>query len=73
MIYCLIFRTIDLNSLFINSKFDCGLNHKYQIIKWIVKIYIDKKSAYIANEMTLDQYDKILRQQLNRLVLFAGQ
>lgn len=73
VIYCLIFRTIDLNSLFINSKFDCGLNHKYQIIKWIVKIYIDKKSAYIANEMTLDQYDKILRQQLNRLVLFAGQ
>lgn len=73
VIYCLLFRTLDLDTLFKNSSFSCNGNHKYQIIKWIIKKYIDKKCAHLSNEMTLDQYDKIFRQQLNKLIIFAGQ
>lgn len=72
VVYCLVFRT-DFNTLFKSTKFDCDVNHKYQLIKWIVRKYIEKKSAYISKEMTLDQYQKIFRHQLNKLVLFAGQ
>lgn len=73
VIYCLMFRTIDFNAMFDSSKFDCDINHKYQIIKWIIKKYIDKKLAFISKEITLDKYDKLFRQQLNKLVLFTGQ
>lgn len=73
VIYCLIFRSIDFNLLYKRSSFDCDINHKYQFVKCIVKEYVDKKLAYISKQITLDQYDKIVRQQFNKLVLSAGQ
>lgn len=73
VIYCLIFRSIDFNALYVDSRFDCDINHKYQFVKFIVKEYMDYKFAYLAREVTLDQYNTIFRQQFNKLVLSAGQ
>lgn len=42
VIYCLIFRSMNFNLLYTESKFECDLNHKYQFIKCVVgEIYIN--------------------------------
>lgn len=73
VIYCLIYRSMDFNTLYKNSSFECDINHKYQFVKYIVKQYIDKKLAYLSKQITLEHYNKIVRQQFNKLVLSAGQ
>lgn len=73
VLYCLIFRSLDLDSLFPNSTFDCGSAHKYQIIKFIVGQYIATKAAYLSRQLTQDQHDTFDRHYLNKLILFQGQ
>lgn len=73
VIYCLIFRSMNFESLYRVSKFDCDPGHKYQFIKCIVGTYITLKATYVSKEFTFQQYRKIFRQQLNRLVLRCGQ
>lgn len=73
VIYCLIFRSLNFNSLFVDSKFNCAVGHKYELIKSIVRHFVSIKSAYISRDITLDQYKKVCRQQLNKLVLHRGQ
>lgn len=73
VIYCLIFRSLDLESLFPNSKFECDPNHKYQFIKCIVGEFIAMWATHLSNYVTLEQHDQLLRQGLNRTILFKGQ
>lgn len=72
-IYCLIFRSMDLNSLFPNSKFECDVMHRYHFIKCIIGAYISKRATDVSKEITFNQHDKLLRQQWNHLILFKGQ
>lgn len=73
LMYCLIFRTLDFSTLFVNSFSNCDINHKYSFIKCMVMQYVAIKAAYICREITFEQYEKIFRHQLNKLVLFKGQ
>lgn len=73
VIYCLIFRSMDMNSLFPDSKFDCDFGHRYHFIKCIVGIYLSHRAADISREITYGQHEKLLRQQLNHAVIFEGQ
>lgn len=73
VLYCMIFRSMDFNSLYKNSKFDCDINHKYQLIKCVVGQYISIRAAQVSRDLTLDQYDLISRQHFNRLILRSGQ
>lgn len=72
-LYCLIFRTMDLDKLYPNSNFQCDPNHKYQFIKCIVSQYISKRALQIAKQTTLMRQDKLIREQFTHLVNFKGQ
>lgn len=73
VIYCLIMRTIDINSIFKKLNFACSIDHKYQFLKCIVCEYMSIKCAFISKNITLEQHEKIFRQHLNRMILFSGQ
>lgn len=73
VLFCLIFRYMDLNSLFSMSKFDCDINHKYQFIKCIVGQYVTIRANQISKQITLERHDKLVRQRLNRLTNIKGQ
>lgn len=73
VIYCLIFRTMDLNGLFPKSIFACDIGHKYQFIKCIVQRYLSIRATQISRDVTFDQYKHIFRQQLRHLVINSGQ
>lgn len=73
VLYCLIFRSMNIDSLFSKSMFDCDVNHKYQIIKCIVGQYITIRANQVAKQITLDRHPKLIRQKFNRLVNFQGQ
>lgn len=73
VLYCLIFRTMNFDDLYSNSKFECSHTHKYQFIKCIVGLFISIRARHIAKQLTLGRHEKILRQQCNHLVLNRGQ
>lgn len=72
-IYCLIFRSMNFDTLYANTSFECEVTHKYQFIKCIVGEYITIRATYASRDVTYDQFRTMLRQQLNRLVLQSGQ
>lgn len=73
VLYCMIFRSMNFDSIFPNSAFDCDVNHKYQFIKCIVGQYISIRANQVSQQITLERHDKLIRQQFNRLVNFKGQ
>lgn len=80
VLYCLIFRSLNFETLYKNSKFDCNVSHKYQLIKCIVGQYITRRAAHVSRELTFDLYENrtntgniFCRQRLNRLILSSGQ
>lgn len=73
VIYCLIFRTMNLNALFPKSVFACDIGHKYQFIKCIVQRYLSIRATQTSKNITFDQYKHIFRQQLRHLVINSGQ
>lgn len=73
VIYCLIFRALDFENLFVDSLFDCDMHHKYQLIKCIVGDYVAMTAMHKSKQITMEQHDKVLRQHLNRLVVNSGQ
>lgn len=72
VLYYLIFRSLDFNTLYGNSKFECDINYKYQFIKCIVGQYIAVRAAQVSRDITLDQYNLISRQHFNRMILRDG-
>lgn len=73
VLYCMMFRSMDFNSLYKESKFDCDINHKYQLIKCVVGQYIAIRATQVSRNITLDQYDLLSRHHLNRQVIIDGQ
>lgn len=73
VLYCLIFRSMNFDVLYPNSKFECDYNHKYQFVKCIVGQYIGTRATQIARQITLERQGDLVRQQCNRLVNFRGQ
>lgn len=73
VLYCLILRTMNLNELYENSKFECDIQHKYQFIKCIVLEYISHRATAVSREITYDQYKKVFRQHFTHLITNTGQ
>lgn len=69
VLYCLIFRSMNLNELYSESKFDCDACHKYQFIKCVVGQYISTRASQAAKKLTLMRYDKMVRQEFNHLAI----
>lgn len=72
-LYCLIFRSMNMDKLYSNSKFNCDPTHKYQFIKFIVSQYIRKRAAQVSRQSTLERQGPLIREQYKRLVNFSGQ
>lgn len=73
IVYCLIFRTMNLETLFTGSSFSCDASHKYQFIKCIVGEYILMRATQLSKQFTLEKYGSIVRQHLNRMIINKGQ
>lgn len=76
VIYCLIFRSINFEMLFKNSKFDligCHIHHKYTILRTIVAEYIFIRAKIISKQLTLDEYKDLCRSHFNKLIIIRGQ
>lgn len=73
VLYCLIFRSMNFETLYSKSKFECDLAHKYQFIKCIVGQYIGTRANQIARQITFARQKNLVRQQCNHLVNFRGQ
>lgn len=71
-LYCLIFRSMDMNKLYANSTFSCDPTHKYQFIKCIVSQYINKRASQISRRLTLERQKVLIREQYKRIVNFKG-
>lgn len=73
VLYYLIFRSIDFNGLFTKTNFDGHSEHKYHFTKCIVNEYIKVRQIKVADQITLDNHNEILRRRLNKLIHCAGQ
>lgn len=73
VLYYMIFKEIDFEKVFDESDFKDHEQHKYYLIKCIVDEYIRIKTTRTSKQITLDQYDKLLRTKLTRLIHFSGQ
>lgn len=73
VLYCLIFRTMNLDSMFPASNFECGENHRYHFVKCIVAQYITIGANQVAKQITLERHTKLYRQRLNQFTKMQGQ
>jgi hypothetical protein len=72
-----VFRSLNLN---IFKNFDCHVqdldflqNHKYELIKLIIKLYLDVKLYYYGKSVTLRLHDNFVRHTNTKLIIFKGQ
>lgn len=73
VLYCLIFRTMNFDLIYPNSKFQCDYSHKYQFIKCVVGQYMTLRANQISKQITLQRQESLIRQQYTHLVNFRGQ
>lgn len=73
VLYYLIFKEIDFDRIYENSDFKNHEPHKFHLVKCIVKEYIRMKTSHTSKQITLSQYDKLLRTKLTRWIHFSGQ
>lgn len=73
VLYYLIFKEIDFARVYETSDFKDHEPHKFHLVKCIVKEYIRMKTSHTSKQITLSQYDKLLRTKLTRWIHFKGQ
>lgn len=73
VLFYMIFKEIDLTKVYTQSDFSGHEEHKFHLVKCIVKEYIRIKTSQISKQITLDHQDKLLRTKLTRWIHFVGQ
>lgn len=73
VLFYIIFKEIDLTKVYTQSDFSGHEEHKFHLVKCIVKEYIRIKTSQISKQITLDHQDKLLRTKLTRWIHFVGQ
>lgn len=73
VLYFKIFDELDCNKIFVNTDFKDHEQHKFYLVKCIVKNYIHIKTAHISKELTYEEYGKIIRTKLTKWIHFQGQ
>jgi len=71
-------RNLELNSIFKNFNEhvldnDILENHKYNIIKTIIELYLKVKLYYFGKEFTRKSHLTYVRKDLTKTILFKGQ
>lgn len=73
VLYYMIFNEINFDTIFTQSDFVNHEEHKIHLVKCIVQEYIRIKTVHMSKQITLSQYDQILRTKLSRWIHFCGQ
>lgn len=73
VLYVMIFRSMNLESLYSRSKFECDMSHKYQFIKCVVGQYISIRAAHVSQDITYDQYTELSRTYFTRKIIRGGE
>lgn len=73
VVFYMIFKEIDLSKVYELSDFLGHEEHKFHLIKCIVREYIRIKTSQISKQITLGHQDKLLRTKLTRWIHFVGQ
>jgi len=69
-----VMRNLDLNNILNNfNDNDLMDNHKYDIIKTIIELYLKVKLHYFAKEFTRKSHLIYIRKDLTKTILFKGQ
>lgn len=68
-----IFEDIDYNKIYADSDFKDHEEHRFHLVKFIVKSYIQMKTKQISKEITYNEYQKIIRSKLTKWIHFSGQ
>lgn len=71
-------RHINLSQIFINfdshiKDMDVMENHKYLLVKLILKIFFNIKLHYFSKQNTINEHKAFLRHKLTKTILFSGQ
>lgn len=72
-IFIYIFRNIDMDSLYTASEFNCGVNHKDEFIRLIIRTYLDIKSTNVAKVLTRSDKPRLIRHNMIKNIQRAGQ
>lgn len=74
VLYCLIFKELDYDALYTESKhFDEHKEHRFHLVKCVVNEYVESKMSQLSDQRTLIEHDKILRKAYKKATHFAGQ
>lgn len=73
VIFYLIFRELDFQNIYVESDFSGHEEHKFHLVKCIVKEYIRIKTSQISKQITLNHRGELLRSKLTRWIHFVGQ
>lgn len=73
VIFYLILKEIDFNHVFQESDFVDHEEHKFHLVRCIVREYIRIKTLQISKQFSLGQHQKLLRSKLTKWIHFCGQ
>lgn len=71
--YYHVFKEIDYDNIFSNTNFKNHEQHRFYLVKVIVKNYIYMKTSQISKTITYEEYEKIIRCKLTKWIHFKGQ
>lgn len=73
VLYYKIFNNIDYDKIYAKSDFKDHEQHRFYLVKMIVRNYLQIKTAQISRNITYEQYNKIIRAKLTKWIHFQGQ
>lgn len=73
VLYYKIFQDIEYDKIYTESSFKDHEEHRFHLVKFIVKYYLQMKTKQISKEITYNEYQKIIRSKLKKWIHFSGQ
>lgn len=64
---------LEMDSLYGESDFSHNLNHKNELVRYIIGEFVRERATHIAREITLNEQKKIIRRNNLKSIHFAGQ
>lgn len=73
VLYYKIFEDIEYEKIYTESNFKDHEVHRFHLVKFIVKCFLQIKTKQISKEITYNEYQKIIRSKLTKWIHFSGQ
>lgn len=73
VLYYKIFQEIEYDKIYTETNFKDHESHRFHLVKYIVKSFLQMKTKQISKEITYVEYEKIIRSKLTKWIHFSGQ